>query len=287
MTRVAVLGPGRAGTAVALAAADAGYDMDAVAGRSEVTLSRFLALVPGAMAMPVTEAVQSADLVVVAVPDGTVEELVRELAVADVVHPGSRWIHLAGSLGLDVLEPVRLAGAQIAACHPAQTLSDPEAGRAALDGCAWAVTATEASRPWARRLVRDLGGTPFDVANTDRALYHTAMSLGANAVGAVVTLARELLLGIRVTEPEAFLTPLGVAAVQGAAQAGAATLTGPVRRGDAETVATHLRELAAVMPEMLDVYRELARLALVQARRSGLDAAVAEAVAHALDSTPP
>jgi predicted short-subunit dehydrogenase-like oxidoreductase (DUF2520 family) len=286
VTRVAIIGPGRAGTAVALAAAEAGYHMDAVAGRGETALERFVALAPTARIMPAAQATRSADLVVLAVPDHAVGPVARELAVAEAVAPGSRWIHLAGSLGLGVLQPIRLAGAQIAACHPAQTLPDPEAGRVALDGCAWAVTATDASRSWARRLVRDLGGEPFDVADADRAAYHTAMSLGANAVSAFVTLARELLLGVGVTEPEAFLTPLSVAAAEGAARDGARALTGPVRRGDAETVATHLRELAVVMPEAVAAYREAARLALGQARRAGLDAAAAGNVARALDSAP-
>ena len=280
MTHVAVIGPGRAGTAVALASVDAGYSVTAVAGRGAEALERFTSLVPTARVLPPEEAARSADLVILGMPDSAVGSVARDLAAADAVVPGRRWVHLAGSLGVAVLEPIRLAGGRVAACHPAQTLPDPETGRAALDGSAWGVTASEANRTWARRFVRDLGGEPFDIADADRPLYHVAMSLGANATGAVITLARDLLLGIRVEEPESFLAPLAAAAVTNAARHGARALTGPVRRGDAVTVAAHLEELATVMPEAVDAYRELARLALAQARRAGLEESAAEEVAR-------
>ena len=68
------------------------------------------------------------------------------------------------------------------------------------------------------------------------------------------------------------------------ARDGPAALTGPVRRGDAGTVARQVAELAALYPEALPAYRELARLLLGYARRGGLDDAAAAAVAAALDA---
>lgn len=283
MTRVAIIGPGRAGTSVALAAMDAGYHVESVAGRGTAAMERFLACVPTAHAAPAAAAARHADLIILAVPDSAVGIVARDLAVADAVVPGSRWVHLAGSLGTGVLEPIGLAGGRVAACHPGQTLPDPETGRSALEGCAWAVTTSEGNRTWAGRLVRDLGGRPFAVTEADRTVYHVAMSLGANAVGAIVTLARELLIGIRISEPEAFLSPLSAASATNAASQGADALTGPVRRGDAATVAAHLAELDVVMPEAVDVYRAVARLALAHARRVGLAEAEADDVARVLD----
>lgn len=286
MSEIAVIGPGRAGTAVALAAARAGHDVVAVAGRGQAAVDRFVALLPTARPVSSEEAARAADLVVVAVPDGAVADVQRAVAVADAVGVGSRWVHLAGSLGVEALRHVRLAGARVAACHPAQTLADPETGAAALDGCAWAVTAPAGERSWAHALVRDLGGVPADVAEEDRVLYHAAMTLAANATTSVVTVARELLLGVRVAEPERFLEPLATAAVQGAARRGAGALTGPVRRGDAGTVAAHLEELSTALPGTVDAYRALAALGLAQSRRAGLDAAAAAEVAAVLAAAP-
>jgi predicted short-subunit dehydrogenase-like oxidoreductase (DUF2520 family) len=283
MKRVAVVGPGRVGTALALALPSPAYEVVAVAGRGRPGVDAFLTRFPAARALPAMGAARGADLVLVTVPDDELAGVVRRVAVEDGVAEGSRWVHTAGGYGHDVLRPARLAGAAVAACHPAQTFPDPDAGRAELPGTAWAVTADEADLGWARVLVTDLGGSPVTVRLEDRTLYHAGLAVGANGTSSVVTLARDLLLGAGVAEPGAFLGPLARAAAAGAADRGAQALTGPVRRGDAGTVDRHLAELGAVLPEAVEAYVALARLALSQARRAGLDPERADAVAERLD----
>lgn len=281
--KVAILGPGRVGTALALALPPDRYEVVAVAGRGDDAVARFVARFPAARPLPASSAARAASLVIVAVQDDVLAGLVREVARSDGVAGGSRWVHVAGGRGLDVLRPVRLAGAAIAACHPAQTFPDPDRGRAALPGTAWAVTAAESDLPWARTFVGDLGGVAVEVPERSRRLYHTALTVGSNATVSVVALARELLFGAGIADPEPFLRPLVLASASNAVEHGAAALTGPVRRGDAEVVAGQLDELATVLPEAVEAYVAFARLALRHARRGGLDAGRAEAVAVVLD----
>ena len=276
--RTAVLGPGRVGTALAMALPPELYRVVAVAGRGRAALARFLAAVPGAAERGAVDAAREADFVLLAVPDDALVPLVRDLAAAGAVRAGAAWVHTAGGHGLAALEPARLAGARVAACHPAQTFPDPETGRASLPGTAWAVTAAAGDLGWARSLVHALGGVPVEVAEANRALYHAGLVVGANGASSVVAQARELLLGAGVPDPEAFLAPLVVAAVRNAAGRGVAALTGPVRRGDTGTLQRHVAELRRAMPEAVEAYLALARLALAQARRAGLEPARADAV---------
>ncbi len=283
MTRVAVIGPGRVGTTLALALPSPAYEVVAVAGRGAASLAAFRQRVPGAAVRPAAVAARGADLVLVTVGDDQLTGLVREVAKADGVAEGSRWVHTAGGFGHEVLQPARLAGAATAACHPAQTFPDPDTALATLPGSSWAVTAAEPDLGWARVLVTDLRGSPFTVPSANRTLYHAGLAVGSNATVSVVTLARDLLLGAGVTDPEAFLGPLVTTSAAGAAARGAAALTGPVRRGDVGMLDRHLHELADVLPEAVEPYVALARLALSHARRSGLDARRADAVAARLD----
>lgn len=284
MRRTAVLGPGRVGTTLAIALRAAGYEVVAVAGRGDDALRRFTERVPTAAVLPPADAARAADLVVVAVPDDVLAGLVAEVARDDGVAEGSRWIHVSGGWGPDVLRPVHLAGAAVAACHPAQTFPDPDAGVAALPGSSWAVTADESSLGWARVLVTDLRGRPVTVPARSRILYHAGLTVGSNATATVVTLARDLLLGAGVEDPAAFLGPLVTTSAANAAESGAAALTGPVRRGDAGTVAAHLEELRGALPEAADAYVALSRLALGYARRAGLDQDAVQAVSDVLDA---
>lgn len=283
MRRVAIIGPGRVGTALGMAFGHAGDEVVAVAGRSEPALAAFSARVPTAVVGPPAQAASAADLVVVAVPDDALEQVVRDVARDGGVAEGSRWVHVSGGFGHDVLRPVRLAGAAVAACHPAQTFPDPDTGLAALPGTSWAVTASEADYGWAAVLVTDLRGSPVRVSAGSRTLYHAGLTVGSNATATVVTLARDLLLGAGVDDPSAFLGPLVTTSAGNAAERGVDALTGPVRRGDAGTVAAHLAELRAVMPEAVDAYLALSRLALGHARRAGLDPAAADDVASTLE----
>lgn len=284
MRRTAVLGPGKVGTALGMALAASGYEVVAVAGRGSAALTRFIERVPTAVVATAAEAARLADLVVVAVPDDALEDVVVQVARDDGVAQGSRWVHVSGGWGTDVLRPAHLAGAAVAACHPAQTFPDPDAGLAALPGSSWAVTAEESNLGWARVLVTDLRGRPVTVPGRSRTLYHAGLTVGSNATATVVTLARDLLLGAGVEDPAAFLGPLVTTSAANAASGGAAALTGPVRRGDAGTVGAHLEELRDALPEAVDAYVALSRLALGYARRAGLGEDAADAVADALDA---
>lgn len=285
-TAVGVVGPGRVGTALGAALAGGGQSVVAVAGRTAGptrSLTQFIEAVPHATAMSVVGVAQAADLVLLTVGDDELATLVRGVAADDAVRPGSRWVHTSGRHGAGVLRPIALAGGRVAACHPAQTFPTPEAGRRALPGTAWAVTAASSDRAWAHALVAGLSGRPFDVREADRVRYHAALSVGANGTSAVVALARDLLLSTGITAPEEFLEPLVTRAAIGAAHDGAAALTGPVRRGDQHTVTAHLADLSAVLPEAVPAYRALALLALSYARRAGLDEARAAAVRSILE----
>lgn len=285
-TRSAVIvGPGRVGTALALGLADAGYHVAGVAGRGTAAVEAFTARFPDADAAPVAEVAPHGGLVVIAVGDDDLEAVLRDAARDDAVTPGSRWVHVSGQHGLDVLRPVRLAGARGAALHPAQTFPDADTGYAALPGTAWAVTADPPDLGWARVLVTELRGSPFGVRGDARALYHAGLTVGSNATAGVVTLAGDLLRGAGIEDPAAFLQSLVRSSADNATARGAEALTGPVRRGDAGTVAAHLAELERDWPEAASAYRALSRLLLSQSRRAGLDPDLADRLAEILDDT--
>jgi predicted short-subunit dehydrogenase-like oxidoreductase (DUF2520 family) len=210
---------------------------------------------------------------------------VTGLVVADAVRDGDRVVHVAGSKGTGPLRRAALAGAGVAACHPAQTFPAGRVDPDAIVGAAWAVTAAPADRAWAHELVHQLAGEPYDVAEEDRALYHAALTVGSNAVAAATAVARQLLLGARVADPAAFLRPLVAASTGNVLRDGATAITGPVARGDVGTVRDHLATLDRDVPHLADDYRWLARVILDQVRPALArdDAAAVEAALERRD----
>jgi predicted short-subunit dehydrogenase-like oxidoreductase (DUF2520 family) len=265
--RVAIVGPGRVGTLLAVAFARAGHRVVAVAGGDAAARDRIAGLVAGVRPTPeLATAIDGADLVVLAVPDDAIATLIADLARIDALAAGQRLVHVAGSHGLAPLRLAAAAGARVAACHPAMTVPAGSADPDLLVGTAWAVTAAPADLGWARDLVVDLGGDPYDVPDDRRVLYHAGLAVASNAVGAGVAVARQLLLAARIGDPAPFLAPLVHASITNVLAAGASALTGPVTRGDTGTILRHLAEVAADVPTLLASYRALTAVVLDQAR---------------------
>jgi predicted short-subunit dehydrogenase-like oxidoreductase (DUF2520 family) len=272
--RAAVVGPGRVGTLLAHALTAAGMPVVRVAGGSEASRERLRAQLAGVRDVPLEEVAQGVDLVVIATPDAAIADVVDRLVRADALGETHGVVHLAGVHGLEPLRLAGLAGARIAALHPATTVPRGATDPALLHGVTWGVTTVDGDRAWAHGIVEALGGDPLDVAEDARIRYHAALALASNAVGAAVVIARRVMIAAGVGTPERLIAPIAHASVDAAAVSGAAALTGPVVRGDTATVAAHLAALAGDLPEAAAAYRDLSRVVLA-AVRPALDPAVA------------
>jgi predicted short-subunit dehydrogenase-like oxidoreductase (DUF2520 family) len=257
---VGVLGAGRVGAVLGAALAAAGHRVTAASGASGVAKARLALLLPQVPnRSPAAVARAATDLLIIAVPDDALAGVVAGLAGAGALRPGQVVAHISGAHGLSVLAPAAAAGARPLALHPAMTFTGTPDDLARLAGISYGVTAPAELRPFAARLVADLGGVPEWVAEGDRPLYHAALAHGANHLVTLVNEAADRLRDAGVDRPEKVLAPLLRAALENALRLGDDALTGPVSRGDAGTVRRHLARLAATAPESVPPYLALAR----------------------------
>lgn len=264
----ALVGPGRAGTTLALALAARGWIPVAVAGRHRDAPSTVAAAERlGAPAVAVADAGRDAELVVIATPDAAIADAARALAPG--LRAGALVVHLSGAASLDEL--AKLAAerpdAEIGALHPLQSLPTVELGLDRLAGSWCAVDGP----PAVERLALTLGLRPFRVAPEQRSRYHAAATVASNHLVALLGQAARIAESAGV--PPAALLPLVRTSVDNVDTLGASgALTGPVARGDADTVARHLDALPV---DERDAYRALATEAL---RLSGRDDAALRAL---------
>jgi predicted short-subunit dehydrogenase-like oxidoreductase (DUF2520 family) len=268
-----VVGAGRVGTALAAALRRSGHRIVAVSAVSAASLDRVAAILPGTPVRPPQEVVAGADLVLLTVPDDALAALVSGLAATGTELAGRLLMHASGRHGLAVLEPATRRGALPLALHPVMTFTGRPDDVDRLAGVSFGVTTPEPLRPVAEVLVMEMGGEPVFIAEEDRDLYHAALAGAANHLVTQVVQAADLLALAGVAQPSRMLGPLLGAALDNALRLGDAALTGPVARGDAETVASHLAALRAAAPEALPAYLALARLTAGRAMASGMLAA--------------
>jgi predicted short-subunit dehydrogenase-like oxidoreductase (DUF2520 family) len=268
MTRIGVIGAGRVGAVLASALRSAGHEIVAAAGESTASRTRMETLLPGVARLKPTDVARSSDLLLLTVPDDMLGNVVTTLAGAGAIRPGQYVVHTSGRHGLAVLEPARRLGAHVVAMHPAMTFTGTDVDLPRLRGCVFGVTAEGDDRAIAETLVSDLGGVAMFVPEEKRTLYHAGLAHGANHLVTLVAQAMELLSASGAEDPAATLRPLLSAALDNALADGDAALTGPIVRGDVNTVAAHLADIAAHAPATLPSYVALAR---ATANRAVLD----------------
>ncbi|WP_310961457.1 Rossmann-like and DUF2520 domain-containing protein [Nocardioides terrisoli] len=259
MTRVGVVGAGRVGAVLAAALRAAGHEVVAVAGESTASRNRVAALLPGVPMRKPTDVARSCDLLLLTVPDDMLGNVVSSLAGAGVLRAGQYVVHTSGRHGLAVLEPATALGARPVAMHPAMTFTGTALDLERLAGCVFGVTVVDTDRVRAETLVADLGGTPIWVPEARRTLYHAGLAHGANHLVTLVAQAMDLLAASGADDPAATLRPLLTAALDNALTQGDAALTGPIVRGDVNTVRAHLADIATTSPDTLPSYVALGR----------------------------
>ena len=272
---VGVIGTGRVGSVLGAALSRAGHRVVAASAVSDRSRRRAAELLPDTPLLPPPEVAAAAELLVLAVPDDVLPELVDGLAETGLLRAGQTVVHPSGRHGIGVLEPARAAGALPLALHPVMTFTGTDVDLARLTGCSFGVTAPEAFRPMAEALVVEMGGEPEWIAEADRPLYHAALAFGANYLTTLVAQSADLLARIGVGAPGRMLGPLLGATLDNTLRSGDAALTGPVARGDAGTVAAHLDQLARVSGSragdpLVNAYLALARLTADRALEAGL-----------------
>jgi predicted short-subunit dehydrogenase-like oxidoreductase (DUF2520 family) len=260
--RVGVIGAGRVGAVVAAALRRTGHEIVAAAGESDASRLRISELLPGVPTEKPTAVARACDVLLLTVPDDMLANVVTMLSASGAIHEGQHVVHTSGRHGLAVLDPAVAVGAVPVAVHPAMTFTGTAVDLTRLPGCVFGVTAATADRAFADGLVADLGGTTMWVPEEKRSVYHAALAHGANHLVTLVAQAMELLDAAGADDPAGTLRPLLGAALDNALDQGDAALTGPIVRGDVETVRDHVAELRATAPHTLPSYVALARATL-------------------------
>lgn len=262
---VAIAGLGNWGTALAWALHGAGIRITELVVRGQPDAAeKKLAKTLGAVLTEWRSATPQADVVWLCMADGQIEAAASELA--------KRWrkngrpprvvLHSSGVLGSEVLGDLHEPGVAVGSAHP--FASFPQRRAVQLTGTFFGIEGDAAAVKAARRLVGRMGGNAFTVPTGSKALYHAFGTMASPLLVALLQVAQE-------TGERAGIAPRTVAELLRSLAGGtfenwhkngaAASFSGPISRGDAETIALHLASLRGT-PELDAIYRALAGYAV-------------------------
>lgn len=268
--KVGIISAGRVGTALGVALERAEHVVVACSAISATSRRMAERRLPDTPVLPVPEVADSAELLLLTVPDSELPGLVAGLAATGAVRRGTIVAHTSGANGVRVLAPLTDQGCVPLAIHPAMTFTGADEDIVRLaESCFGITAADEIGYAIAASLVLEIGGEPFRVREDARTLYHAALAHGSNHIVTLIAdalsalraaLAGQELLGQELVGDapggiaERVIGPLARAALENTLQRGQAALTGPVARGDAAAVAAHLAALDDVDPMLAQAY---------------------------------
>lgn len=270
--RVGVIGAGRLGTAVAWHCHRLGFRIAGVADKrpKQAWVVYSLLKLPYERMRPV-EVASGSDVLFITTPDSSIEPEFQSVRRSLV--PGAIVVHCAGAMGVDAFKGAVEQGLDVLAMHPAQTFASHAQAIQALPGSLFALEGSRRGLAFGRRLARLLRGDCVLVKGRDRALYHAVCVFASNFLNGLFA-AVEVgsgRLGISRRKAARAFVPLARVVLENIAASGAAnSLTGPVERGDWQTVARHVAALEERAPGLVPAYRVLSRQLLGLARRRGL-----------------
>ena len=294
---VAIIGAGRLGGAFGRLLAHAGYRIVAVTARtsrSAAAAARFIGA--GEPMTDIEKAVAGAAIVLITTPDRAIRAVCERIARSGALRPGVLVVHASGAHSLELLDAARQAGARRAVVHPLQSVPSREQGVANIPGSFFRIEADRGALLRVRALARALGGRELALPRwrsdpESAAIYHAGAVAASNYLVTLLDFAVRHLQALGADRLQALqaLLPLVRGTLANVERLGIpGALTGPIARGDVETVAGHFAALRQRAPELLELYRVMARQTIPLAReQGGLTEQAAEELSRIVRQWPP
>jgi len=275
---VAIIGAGRVGSSVGFLLQRAGYTVTAVAARSMASAEKAAHFIGSGE--PTTDAVKAASkagIVFITTPDGQIKNVCDIIVSGGGFQAGSLVVHMSGAHSLDLLEAARTAGAYRAVLHPLQSLASREQGIKTLPGSYFRIEADPEAQTDARKIVTALGGIElllpkWSPDKDSAALYHAGAVAVSNYFVALIDYGLKFYQALGADKQAALkaVLPLIRGTLNNIETLGIPdALTGPIMRGDTQTVRDHLAAMRKRTPELMNLYKELARQTVSVARDRG------------------
>jgi len=282
---LAFVGAGKLGTALAKACAAAGYRVTVIYSRASEDAAALAGGLPETEAVTDIARVTDADLTFLTVPDDAIAPVCASIPWTR----SSCVVHCSGALSLDVLETATQAGASAGSFHPLQTFAIKSGGRERLSDIAYALEASDdRMRGMLETLVAALGGRPQWISSSDKPLYHASAAMASNYLVTLLGDAAKLWESFGESRANGLqsLLPLVRGTMENLEGVGLPdALTGPIARGDVETVRLHLQALTASHPEVLPSYVAMGKRTIALGREKGtLEETAARAIEELLNA---
>jgi predicted short-subunit dehydrogenase-like oxidoreductase (DUF2520 family) len=265
VNKIAIIGAGIVGTALASLLQRKGYEIVGIASRGEGSWQQASSMLGGEVRTTTApeEVTPEAELVFITTPDSAIQGVCDEIARRDGFHPGQIVVHTSGALPSTILTSAKEKGALIASVHPLQSFADVTEAVKIIPSSIFNIEGDQEAMSLLMELVQAIGGKPLAIETPQKPLYHAGAVVACNFLVTLVYFSYSLFetIGIPPEDAAQALLPLIKGTVNNIEHLGPVkALTGPIARGDVDVIRGHLEALKAVDARFTDIYRTISRL---------------------------
>ncbi len=258
---IAIVGCGKVGTSLAFFLAKAGYRISGLFSKTRASAENSSRLIGGPEPSETSwAATQTADLVLVTTPDDAIAGACLLIANHKGFNKRAAVLHCSGALPSTILSPAGTCGAFTGSMHPLQSFAAARTDINPFQGINMAVEGDRQAVEMATMLAQDLGSHVHTIKTEGKTLYHAAAVAASNYLVTILDLALKMLKTAGIDEADGFtiLRPLIDGTLNNIEKVGIPeALTGPIARGDVDTVAAHIEHIVAQVPELKALYCNL------------------------------
>lgn len=268
-----IIGGGKVGTALGSQLAAVGYRPLGVTGRT-LESARKAGAVIGTETAVVNpwEITPGADILFITTPDGAIASVCDDIRAHGGFSPGTTVLHCSGSLPSTILNVGGAGDVSVGSLHPLQSFAAVDPASNPFKGIVAAIEGQGRAVRVAREMGEALGATCFTIRTEAKTLYHAAAVVASNYLVTLVDVALKFLETAGIGRQDGFqlLAPLINGTLANIQNVGIPdALTGPIARGDIETVRDHLQAINAALPDLEALYRQLGQHTVKIAENKG------------------
>lgn len=261
---IGFIGAGKVGKALGLYFKAHGLNVAGYCSRTEKSAIEAAVLTSSCAFRTLRELADSSDIIFITVPDQVLAEVDREAASMldcyEVKHE-TFWFHVSGAHSSGILKGIREAGCETGSMHPLQSFGEPYGSTERLKRSWFTLEGTGKAVSTARSLLDKTSGKHFQIEAENKPLYHAGASVVSNFMVTLIESGISLFEAAGMDRADIFqaIEPLIESTLSNIREKGTIdALTGPIVRGDYDTVSVHMKAIGEKMPSELEFYRAAA-----------------------------
>lgn len=286
--RIGFIGAGKVGTAFGIYLKRKGFQIAGYYNRTQPSGLRSAAMTDSKFYPDMTQLLGESDIVFITVTDDQIEAVCNQLCQTSTLRVGQIIAHMSGALPSTILSPAKAHGCSICSLHPLLAFADIEKAAADLSKAYFCFEGDEDKLNILKEILHTCGNPYFTLKAEQKSLYHAAACMLSNYLVTLVHNGIKLMESIHIDEATALqaMLPLMNCTIENITKLSSENaLTGPISRGDTNTVAKQFEAIRTLAPELLGFYLDISEETLKLAKSAKLESASdAEKIKALIDS---